>query len=114
MPRHEASHLLLLYYMQGGTLGFHRDEQANDGTGQEPVVNLTLGGDIDFAFRHHHADVARVVTLRSGDVILFGGPCRKILHAVVATRGVPDNVLPPAAGNGRLSFTLRHAPEVLG
>ncbi|CAK0903710.1 unnamed protein product [Prorocentrum cordatum] len=52
MPGHEASHLLMLYYPEGGTLGFHRDEQANDGTGDEPVVNLSLGGEMDFAVRH--------------------------------------------------------------
>ncbi|CAK0903709.1 unnamed protein product [Prorocentrum cordatum] len=100
MPGHEASHLLMLYYPEGGTLGFHRDEQANDGTGDEPVVNLSLG----------------VLTLRSGDVVLFGGPCRRLLHAVVATRRAPagEEVLPDAAAGGRLSFTLRHAPEVLG
>ncbi|CAE8741962.1 unnamed protein product [Polarella glacialis] len=114
MPKHEASHLLLLYYRVGGTLGFHRDEQANDGTGAEPVVNLSLGAEIDFALRHEHSDVARVVTLRSGDVLLFGGPCRRLLHAVAATRAVPDTVLPADAGDGRLSFTLRHAPEVTG
>lgn len=116
MPRHEASHLLLLYYRDGGTLGFHRDEQANDGTGEEPIVNLSLGGEMDFAVRHEHTDPSRVVTLRSGDVILFGGPCRKLLHAVVATRAhaADEGVLPAEAGGGRLSFTLRHAPEVRG
>lgn len=113
MPHHHATHLLLLYYPRGGSLGFHRDEQANDGTGDEPVVNLSLGDEMDFAVRHSHADVARVVTLRSGDVILFGGPCRRILHAVVDVRP-GDNVLPPEAAGGRLSFTLRHAPEVCG
>eukprot|EP00931_Biecheleriopsis_adriatica_P029149 TRINITY_DN17350_c0_g1_i2.p1 TRINITY_DN17350_c0_g1~~TRINITY_DN17350_c0_g1_i2.p1 ORF type:complete len:271 (-),score=30.34 TRINITY_DN17350_c0_g1_i2:65-877(-) len=114
MPAHRASHLLLLYYRSGGTLGFHRDEQANDGTGNEPVVNLTLGAEVDFAVRHEHADVARVITLRSGDVIMFGGPCRRLLHAVVATRSQVSSVLPADAEGGRLSFTLRHAPEVLG
>lgn len=113
MPHHQATHLLLLYYRRGGTLGFHRDEQANDGTGVEPVVNLSLGGEMDFALRHSHTDVARVITLRSGDVILFGGPCRHILHAVVDVRA-GSNVLPPEAIGGRLSFTLRHAPEVHG
>lgn len=115
MPPHEASHLLLLYYRDGGTLGFHRDEQANDGSGEEPVVNLSIGGEIDFAFRHEHGDDARVVTLRSGDVVLFGGPCRKLLHAVLATRGARSgDVMPREAAGGRLSFTLRHATEVLG
>eukprot|EP00933_Yihiella_yeosuensis_P037436 TRINITY_DN31382_c0_g1_i1.p1 TRINITY_DN31382_c0_g1~~TRINITY_DN31382_c0_g1_i1.p1 ORF type:complete len:320 (+),score=61.25 TRINITY_DN31382_c0_g1_i1:52-960(+) len=114
MPKHKASHLLLLYYRECGTLGFHRDEQANDGTGDEPVVNLSLGSEMDFAVRHEHSEVARVVTLQSGDVILFGGPCRKILHAVLDTKAVAESVLPLEAGTGRLSFTLRHAPEVLG
>eukprot|EP00747_Dinoflagellata_sp_TGD_P195286 gnl/TRDRNA2_/TRDRNA2_63728_c0_seq1.p1 gnl/TRDRNA2_/TRDRNA2_63728_c0~~gnl/TRDRNA2_/TRDRNA2_63728_c0_seq1.p1 ORF type:complete len:308 (-),score=29.59 gnl/TRDRNA2_/TRDRNA2_63728_c0_seq1:58-981(-) len=113
MPQHKASHLLLLYYPHGGTLGFHRDQQANDGTGEEPVVSLSLGSEADFAVRHDHSEVARVFTLRSGDVLLFGGPCRGLLHAVVETRGA-RSVLPAGAGYGRLSFTLRHAPEVLG
>eukprot|EP00927_Polykrikos_kofoidii_P043604 TRINITY_DN37683_c0_g1_i1.p1 TRINITY_DN37683_c0_g1~~TRINITY_DN37683_c0_g1_i1.p1 ORF type:complete len:304 (-),score=30.20 TRINITY_DN37683_c0_g1_i1:407-1318(-) len=111
MPSHCSTHLLLLFYRTGGTLGFHRDVQANDGTGEEPVVNISLGGDMDFAVRHDHSEVARVLTLCSGDVVLFGGPCRKILHAVVDTRRDPISLVPCG---GRLSFTLRHAPEVLG
>ena len=118
MPAHTASHLLLLYYRAAnGTLGFHRDEQANDGTGDEPVVSLSLGASADFAVRHCHSEPARVLTLRSGDVLLFGGPCRKLLHAVVATRPAEaaDDILPAAAGrDARMSLTLRHAPEVCG
>ena len=117
MPRHRASHLLLLYYRAGGNLGFHRDEQANDGTGEEPVVSLSLGGSVDFAIRHSHSEPARVLTLHSGDVLLFGGRCRKLLHAVINTQPPPneDSVLPAAAcPGGRLSLTLRHAPEVRG
>ena len=115
MPQHTPTHLLMLYYRSGGTLGFHRDEQANDGTGDEPVVSLTLGASADLALRHEHTDPARVLTLHSGDVLLFGGPCRRMLHAVAATHGVADGVLPEAAGAGaRLSLTLRHAPEVCG
>jgi len=70
---------------------------------------------MDFAVRHRHEDIARVITLRSGDVMLFGGPCRKILHAVVDTRSSGEGpALPTEAAGGRLSFTLRHAPEVCG
>jgi len=114
MPAHQATHLLLLYYLSGGRLGFHRDEQANDGTGDEPVVNLSLGAEMDFAVRHEHSEPARVIRLGSGDVILFGGPCRRLLHAVVEVRRDRDHVLPRDAAGGRLSFTLRHAPEVAG
>ena len=116
MPAHTASHLLLLYYRAGGTLGFHRDEQANDGTGEEPVVSLSRGASADFALRHRHSEPARVVTLHSGDVLLFGGPCRRLLHAVVATHSSEGGgILPDAAGaDARLSLTLRHAPEVRG
>ena len=117
MPTHEASHLLLLYYRAGGHLGWHRDENANDGTGDEPVVNLSLGSEMDFAYRHEHTDEAKVITVCSGDVLLFGGPCRRLLHAVLDVRPPPAGgveVLPSAAAGGRLSFTLRHAPEVIG
>ena len=50
-------------------------------------------------------------------LLLFGGPCRRLLHAVLDVRPPPAGgveVLPSAAAGGRLSFTLRHAPEVIG
>ena len=93
MPSHTATHLLLLYYRAGGTLGFHRDEQANDGTGDEPVVSLSLGGEADFAWRREHSEAAKVLTLRSGDVLLFGDTCTCIhihIHIHIRTHTHTD------------------------
>jgi alkylated DNA repair dioxygenase AlkB len=115
LPAHATTHVLMLYYKAGATLGFHRDEQANDGSDDAPVVSLSLGAEAHFAWRHAHADAAHVLALRSGDALLFGGPCRRMLHAIVDTLPTaPSGVLPAAAGGGRLSVTFRHAPEVCG
>jgi hypothetical protein len=51
--------------------------------------------------------------LRSGDVLLFGGPCRLIKHAVlkILLDDCPEWMKKNPC---RFSFTLRDSPEVLG
>lgn len=92
-------------YAPGAHLGLHLDgEEPSDA----PVVTLSLGDTCVFRF----AGVGRRngpftdVELRSGDLLVFGGPSRRIYHGVpkVLEGTAPDDVgLPP----GRLSITLR-------
>jgi hypothetical protein len=58
-------------------LGFYE----NDGKSDHPVVNIicigaVIGALCCFGFKHKDDDLDRLVTLRSGDILLFGGPCR--------------------------------------
>ena len=92
-------------YPPGAHLGLHQDaEEPSDA----PVVTISLGDACVFRL----ASVARRtapfcdVELRSGDLLVFGGPSRRIYHGVpkVADGTAPEGLgLPP----GRLSITLR-------
>ena len=96
-------------------MGYHRDEGENDGHGDEPVVSISLGNSSEFAVKHTRDEPARTILLESGDAILFGGACRKILHSVV--RVLPQTSPPWLNGivrDARLNFTFRCAPEALG
>ena len=113
MPPMACSHVLLNMYVSSEGLAWHRDIYENDGRSDRPVVNLSVGAACVFGFKHRDTDEERTVTLRSGDVLLFGGPCRLIKHAVldVDLRDCPAWM---AADPCRFSFTFRDSPEVLG
>ena len=92
-------------YASGARLGLHRD---GDEPSDAPVVTLSLGDSCVFRF----AGVGRRtgpftdVELRSGDLLVFGGPSRRIYHGVpkVLEGTSPGGLgLPP----GRVSITLR-------
>src|SRR5512140_497603 len=92
-------------YAAGAHLGLHLDgEEPSDA----PVVTLSLGDSCVFRF----AGVGRRngpftdVELRSGDLLVFGGPSRRIYHGVpkVLEGTAPEGLgLPP----GRVSITIR-------
>src|SRR5581483_315039 len=92
-------------YAPEAHLGLHLDgEEPRDA----PVVTLSLGDSCVFRF----AGVGRRngpftdVELRSGDLLVFGGPSRRIYHGVpkVFEGAAPDGLdLPP----GRVSITIR-------
>lgn len=92
-------------YAPGARLGLHQDgEEPSDA----PVVTISLGDTCTFRL----AGVVRRtapftdVELRSGDLLVFGGPTRRIYHGIpkVLPNTAPEDLgLPP----GRLSITVR-------
>jgi alkylated DNA repair protein (DNA oxidative demethylase) len=92
-------------YAPGARLGLHQDgEEASDA----PVVTLSLGDTCTFRFAgvDRRTGPFTDVELRSGDLLVFGGPSRRIYHGVpkVLPGTAPDGLgLPP----GRLSITVR-------
>mmetsp|Transcript_33474 Transcript_33474/g.50497 ORF Transcript_33474/g.50497 Transcript_33474/m.50497 type:complete len:143 (+) Transcript_33474:3-431(+) len=100
-------------YTTNDGLVWHRDIYENDGSSDHPVVNLCVGASCLFGFNHSESDPERVIQLNSGDVLLFGGPCRLIRHAVheVLLDEVPSWMKDSPL---RLSITFRDSPEVLG
>jgi len=113
MPTMACTHLLLNYYTSCKGLQWHRDIYENDGTSDHPIVNVSIGSSCRFQFKHFDEDPDREVVLMSGDVLLFGGPCRYIKHTVqeVLLDDLPESW---PYGPGRLSFTFRDAPEAIG
>lgn len=92
-------------YSPGARLGLHQDGEEPSAA---PVVTISLGDTCTFRL----AGVARRtgpftdVQLRSGDLLVFGGPTRRIFHGVpkVLEETAPEGLgLPP----GRLSITVR-------
>ena len=82
MPAIAPTHCLALLYASERKLGWHRDDGAQDGRSAQPVVSVSLGNGCDFELKHDARDRPRVVRLDSGDALLFGGPCRRVLHTV--------------------------------
>jgi alkylated DNA repair protein (DNA oxidative demethylase) len=92
-------------YAPGTHLGLHCDGEE---PAEAPVVTLSLGDDCIFRFAGVGRRTAPFVDvhLRSGDLLVFGGPSRRIYHGVAK---LLDGSAPPGLGlpPGRLSITLR-------
>jgi alkylated DNA repair protein (DNA oxidative demethylase) len=92
-------------YPPGARLGLHQDgEEPSDA----PVVTLSLGDACVFRLAgvDRRTGPFTDVDLRSGDLLVFGGPSRRIYHGVpkVVEDTAPAGLgLPP----GRLSITVR-------
>jgi alkylated DNA repair dioxygenase AlkB len=114
MPNMTCTHLLLNMYTTASGLRWHRDIYENDGQSDHPVVNLCIGAACRFGIKHNDDDPERVLILRSGDCLVFGGPCRFIKHAVLDV--LLDQIPSWMAIEFplRFSFTFRDAPEVIG
>src|SRR4051794_4491941 len=92
-------------YGPGARLGLHQDGEEPSAA---PVVTVSLGDTCTFRMAGVDRRTAPFtdVELRSGDLLVFGGPSRRIFHGVpkVLAGSAPDGLdLPP----GRLSLTLR-------
>jgi alkylated DNA repair protein (DNA oxidative demethylase) len=94
---------LINLYREGARMGLHqdRDEEALDA----PVVSVSLGDSAVFRIGGTaRRETTKSITLRSGDVVVFGGAARLAYHGI-------DRVIPDAAplikGGGRINLTLR-------
>lgn len=103
---------LMNYYNHNGSLNLHVDNaHAGDAdlkTGHgPPVVSVTIGDSCEFVYKETFATPSlEKVLLESGDILLFGGPSRMVVHGVtkIIPAGRPVGVsMPP----GRLNITLR-------
>jgi DNA oxidative demethylase len=102
---HTPDAVLINFYDDAAKLGMHQDKEERS---DAPVVSLSIGDTCVFRFGNTETRGRPYtdVTLRSGDMFVFGGPSRFAYH------GVPK-VLPgtadPATGltTGRLNLTLR-------
>jgi DNA oxidative demethylase len=93
-------------YAPGARLGLHQDGEEPSAA---PVVTISLGDACTFRLAGLDRRVGPFtdVEMRSGDLLVFGGPSRRIYHGVpkVFPGTAPGSLgLPP----GRLSITVRH------
>jgi alkylated DNA repair protein (DNA oxidative demethylase) len=103
--RFEPDAVIANLYAPGARLGLHQDaEEPSDA----PVVTISLGGTCLFRIagvQHRTAPFVDIY-LQSGDLLVFGGPSRRVYHGVPKLydhTGPRDLGLPP----GRLSITIR-------
>jgi alkylated DNA repair protein (DNA oxidative demethylase) len=94
---------LVNLYRDGAKMGLHqdRDEAAVDA----PVMSLSLGHDALFRIGGTtRRGPTKSIRLRSGDLVVFGGPARLAFHGI-------DRVFPSTSmlvpRGGRLNLTLR-------
>jgi DNA oxidative demethylase len=94
---------LVNLYREDAKMGLHQDK--DEAATEAPVLSISLGDDALFRIggtaRTHPTKSFR---LRSGDVLVFGGPARLAYHGV-------DRIIPGTStrvpGGGRLNLTLR-------
>ncbi|MEW2529480.1 alpha-ketoglutarate-dependent dioxygenase AlkB [Streptomyces sp. NPDC047071] len=95
---------LVNYYDADARMGMHRD---SDEKSVAPVVSLSLGDACVFRFGNTETRSRPYtdVELRSGDLVVFGGPSRLAYHGVPK---IHAGTAPPGLGlTGRLNVTLR-------
>lgn len=99
---------LVNHYEQGSRLGLHRDSDERPETRAAgiPIVSVSLGCDARYQLGGlRRQDPTIDVTLRSGDVIVLGGPSRMRYHAVPS---IAMGTGPSFAGlSGRINLTFR-------
>ena len=90
-------------YTPGTRLTLHQDRDEADFTC--PVVSISLGDDALFRIGNlERGGTTEGVWLRSGDVIVMGGPARLVHHGVDRIRQGSSTLL---QGGGRINLTLR-------
>ena len=88
-------------------MGAHqdRDEQAIDA----PVVSVSLGDEALFRFGGtSRKGPTQSLRLISGDVLVFGGPARRMFHGIDRVHTGSSTLV---AGGGRLNLTLRRVAK---
>lgn len=112
LPEMQPTHLLLLHYLTHHGMNWHQDCDPNDGDNDHPIVSMSLGNSCVFGYKLPGCKPVEIL-LESGDVLIWGGEQRMLLHCV--HRVIPDSVpdfLP--LKDTRINFTYRDAPSVQG
>lgn len=136
LPMVCPTHLLLLHYSTDKGIGWHADDAENDGQNDHPIISFCLGNTCSFGYRpiwHNHSteDIAKMtpeeykkhsyatdpefVSLCSGDVILWGGIHRMLVHNVDrVTPNSSPGYLRQLVKNVRYNFTFRDCSNIAG
>jgi alkylated DNA repair protein (DNA oxidative demethylase) len=98
---------IMNYYSPEARMGIHQDKDERPETiaAGIPIVSVSLGDAARFVIGGlSRKDSTDPVTLRSGDVLVMGGPSRLRYHGV--TRILPGTA-PEGTGPGRFNLTFR-------
>jgi alkylated DNA repair protein (DNA oxidative demethylase) len=101
-PNYDPDDCLINRYVAGAKLSLHQDRDENDQW--SPIVSVSLGLPAVFLWGgKRRRDPVRRLRLKSGDVVVWGGPARFVYHGVSA---LADGVHPVTA-NTRINLTFR-------
>lgn len=98
---------IMNYYAGDARMGVHQDKDERPATiaAGIPIVSVSLGDAARFVVGGlSRREPTRPVILRSGDVLVMGGPSRLRYHGV--TRTLPGTA-PEGTGPGRFNLTFR-------
>lgn len=102
LPR-EPDCCLVNFYGEGAKMGLHQDR--DEGDFSFPVLSISLGDEALFRIGGtDRKDPTESFWLKSGDVLLMGGPARLAWHGIDRLRFRSSRLLP---GGGRINLTLR-------
>lgn len=94
---------LINYYGESAKMGLHQDRDEADFT--QPVLSISLGDDGRFRIGNEtRGGATQSLWLRSGDVMVMGGPARLLYHGIDRIAPGTSTLLPQG---GRLNLTLR-------
>jgi len=94
---------LINFYGEGAKMGLHQDR--DEGDFSFPVLSISLGDEALFRMGGpDRKDPTESLWLKSGDVLLMGGPARLAWHGIDRLRFRSSRLLP---GGGRINLTLR-------
>lgn len=99
-----ADACLINRYEPGTRLTLHQDRDERDFT--QPIVSVSLGLPATFLFGGlKRSDRTRRIALNHGDVVVWGGPTRKVFHGVLPLKEGDH----PLLGRQRINLTFRKA-----
>ena len=79
----DFTHVLLNAYPTSVGMTWHQDDVgSHDCDADAPVYTLSLGNSAIFVYRTFPKDIDHVVTLNSGDFLVFGGSMRRMFHCL--------------------------------
>lgn len=94
---------LVNFYGEGAKMGLHQDR--DEGDFSWPVVSISLGDEALFRMGGPaREDRTESLWLKSGDVLVMGGPARLAFHGIDRVRYGSSRLLPQG---GRINLTLR-------
>lgn len=94
---------LVNFYAEGARMGLHQDRDEADFA--QPVVSISLGDDGLFRIGNEtRGGKTQSLWLRSGDVLVMGGPARLLYHGIDRIAAGTSTLLPQG---GRINLTLR-------
>ncbi len=98
---------LINYYGPAAKMGLHQDKDEQDL--EAPVVSVSLGDTAMFRIGTTERNgPVQSLKLRSGDVLVFGGPARLAFHGISRIYPGTSALLPEG---GRLNLTLRRVTK---